>query len=419
MSLFATVLALAAAVHAGLCAFADGALLGLDEDEPPADAQVLALLGRRERVHRALAFARILAQLIAGAATSVALLHSDWVPAALLSPLIVVAGIALVGIAEVGARAAGDARGERGLRAVLPLVDGVEIVLAPAVAFGEWADAGLHRILPPPPLDEADREDAVERFREVVAAEVDTTDDGEVLLHGVFSLGDTEAQDIMVPRVDIIGIEKETGWSAVVDKVRSAKHSRLVVYDGTLDEVVGVLYAKDLLPALLEDSEPAGGWNALVRPTLFIPATKSVETQLREFRATRRHLAIVVDEFGGTAGMITLEDVLELIVGDIQDEGDTEHPEVEREEGGRLWLDARVSLDTLSDLTGHDFRRGDVATVGGLVLELLGRVPRAGESLAVEGFKLVVERVARRRVQRVYLEPIEAPVADDVREAED
>jgi CBS domain containing-hemolysin-like protein len=418
MSLFATVLALAAAIHAGLCAFADGALLGIDTDEPIADPSVRALLGRREPAHRALAFARILAQLVAGAATSVALLHSDWVPAALLSPLIVVAGIALVGIAEVGARAAGDARGERGLRAVLPVVDGVELVCAPAVAFGSWADAALHRILPPPPLDESDREDAVERFREVVAAEADASDDGEVLLHGVFSLGDTEAQDIMIPRVDIVGIERDTAWSEVVDKVRSAKHSRLVVFDGTLDEVVGVLYAKDLLPALLEDEEPSGGWRALVRPTLFIPATKSVETQLREFRATRRHLAIVVDEFGGTAGMITLEDVLELIVGDIQDEGDAELPEVERGDGGRFWLDARVSLDALSDLTGHDFRRGDVATVGGLGMEVLGRVPRAGESLVVEGFRLVAERVVRRRIQRVYVEPVDPPATHHDEEGE-
>jgi CBS domain containing-hemolysin-like protein len=203
-----------------------------------------------------------------------------------------------------------------------------------------------------------------------------------------------------------------------VDKVRSAKHSRLVVFDGTLDEVVGVLYAKDLLPALLEDEEPSGGWRALVRPTLFIPATKSVETQLREFRATRRHLAIVVDEFGGTAGMITLEDVLELIVGDIQDEGDAELPEVERGDGGRFWLDARVSLDALSDLTGHDFRRGDVATVGGLVMEVLGRVPRAGESLVVEGFRLVAERVVRRRIQRVYVEPVDPPATHHDEEGE-
>ncbi|MCE7960447.1 MAG: HlyC/CorC family transporter, partial [Acidobacteria bacterium ACB2] len=285
-------------------------------------------------------------------------------------------------------------------------VEAVEVVLQPVVAFGAWADAALHRILPPPPLDEADREDAVERFREVVAAEVEAEGAGEVMLHGVFSLGDTQVHEIMVPRVDIVGIELETPWSEVVDRVRSARHARLVVFDGTLDEVIGILYAKDLLPALLADEEPAGGWRALVRPALFIPGSKSVEAQLREFRTSRRHLAVVVDEFGGTAGLVTLEDVLELIIGDIQDEGDAELPEVEREEGDRYWVSAGVTLDQLSELTGQEFRRGDVTTVGGLVMELLGRVPRAGESLVVNGYRLVVERVVRRRIERVYLEPL-------------
>jgi magnesium and cobalt transporter len=131
-----------------------------------------------------------------------------------------------------------------------------------------------------------------------------------------------------------------------------------------------------------------------------------VEAQLREFRTARRHLAIVVDEFGGTAGLVTLEDVLELIIGDIQDEGDAERPEVEREHGDRYWVAAGVTLDDLSELTGQDFRRGDITTVGGLVMELLGRVPRAGESLVVGAYRLVVERVVRRRVERVYLEPL-------------
>jgi len=412
VSLFATVLALAAALHAGLCAFADGALLGLSDDEPPADARIVALKARRERAHRALAFARIIAQLIAGASASIALLASGWVPAPLLSPLVVLAGIVLVGVAEVGARAAGDASGERGLMAILPVVDAVEVVCAPIVAFGAWADEALHRVLPPPVLDEADREDAVERFREVVAIEVDSDPRGEVLLHGVFSLGDTRVSEIMIPRVDIVGLERDTPWSEVADRVRSARHARLVVFDGTLDEVVGVLYAKDLLPALLADEEPAAGWQHLVKPALFVPATKSVEAQLREFRSTRRHLAIIVDEFGGTAGMLTMEDVLELIVGDIQDEGDAEEQEVERGAGGKLWLDAGVSLDVLSDLTGHDFRRGDVSTIGGLMLEVLGRVPRAGEEITDQGFRFVVERVARRRVRRVYVEPLEAVGVD-------
>jgi CBS domain containing-hemolysin-like protein len=406
MSLVAVVFALSAALVAALCAFADGALLGLEDDEPPSDPRAAALLARREMAHRALAFGRILAQLLAGAAASASLLLSGWVPAALLAPVVVVAGIALVVLSEVGARAAGDALGARGLRPLMPLVEFVEMLLRPVVAFGRWADALLHRLLPPPPLDDADREDAVERFREVVAAESEIEGEGEVLLHGVFSLKDTHVHEIMVPRVDIVGVELETSWSEVVDRVRSARHARLVVFDGTLDEVVGILYAKDLLPALLADEEPAGSWRAIIRPALFIPESKSVEAQLREFRTARRHLAIVVDEFGGTAGLVTLEDVLELIIGDIQDEGDAERPEVEREHGDRYWVAAGVTLDDLSELTGQDFRRGDITTVGGLVMELLGRVPRAGESLVVGAYRLVVERVVRRRVERVYLEPL-------------
>lgn len=406
MSLIAVVFALGATFVAALCAFADGALLSLEEDEPPSGRRLVALLRRRETAHRALAFARIVAQLLAGTAASASLLLSGWVPAALLLPVVVLAGVALVVLSEVAARAAGDALGARGLAPLLALVEGMELLFRPVTAFGTWADGVLHRLLPPPPLDEAEREDAVERFREVVAAEADVSEAGEVLLHGVFSLGDTQVHEIMVPRVDIVGLELGTPWSEVVDRVRSARHARLVVFDGTLDEIVGILYAKDLLPALLEDEEPTGGWRTLVRSALFIPASKSVEAQLREFRSARRHLAIVVDEFGGTAGLVTLEDVLELIIGDIQDEGDVERPEVEREEGDRYWVSALVTLDELSELTGQDFRRGDVTTVGGLVMELLGRVPRAGESLVVGGYRLIVERVVRRRIERVYLEPL-------------
>ncbi|MBM3956410.1 MAG: CBS domain-containing protein, partial [Planctomycetes bacterium] len=227
-----------------------------------------------------------------------------------------------------------------------------------------------------------------------------------VLVHGVFSLRDTRVDAIMIPRVDIVGIELDTPWSEVADRVRSARHARLVVFDGSLDEPVGVLYAKDLLVALVDDVEPASGWRALVRPALYIPPTKAVEAQLREFRATRRHIAIVLDEFGGTAGLLTLEDILELIIGDIQDEGDVERPDIERGEGGRLWLSAGVTLDALSELLGQDLTRADVTTIGGLVMEVLGRVPASGESLTVAGHRVVIERVVRRRVERVYLEPL-------------
>jgi CBS domain containing-hemolysin-like protein len=216
---------------------------------------------------------------------------------------------------------------------------------------------------------------------------------------------------VMMPRVEIVGIDRATPWSEVLDRVRSSEHARFPVYEGTLDEIVGVLYAKDLLRDVIAGEPPPEGWVRLVRPATFIPTSKPLDAQLRDFKASGSHIAIVVDEYGGTAGLVTIEDILEEIVGEIRDEYDVEEPPVEREGRERFWVSGRLTLDELSDLLGHDFRRQGLTTVGGLVYELFGRVPRAGEQLVVEGFRLVVERVVRRRILRVYFERVapEAP----------
>jgi CBS domain containing-hemolysin-like protein len=407
MTLLAVCCALLAMSLAALCAYADGALLALEDDEPPSSPRVADLLARREAVHRALAFGRIVGQLLAGAAVAVAL-RAAAVPASELTAVAVAIGIVVIAVTEIVARTAGDSAGVNGVARCVEWMHGIERIFAPVVFFGSRFDAALLRLLPIRVPDAEEREEHLEQFREVVAAEAEAEPDSpaSVLLHGVFSLGDTVVQAIMVPRVDIVGIERETSWSEVVDKVRSARHARLPVYDGTIDEIVGVLYAKDLLPSIVDDVEPEGGWTALVRPPVFIPGTKSVDEQLREFRSTHRHIAIVVDEYGGTAGLVTMEDALELIVGEIRDEHDIEEPDVEQEGEDRWWVAAGVSLDELSEIVGADFHREDVQTVGGLVTELLGRVPRNGERMTVGEFRVVVERVVRRRVERVYFERV-------------
>jgi CBS domain containing-hemolysin-like protein len=152
-----------------------------------------------------------------------------------------------------------------------------------------------------------------------------------------------------------------------------------------------------------------------MRPPVFIPASKRIADLLREFRQSRRHIAIVADEYGGTAGLVTIEDILEELVGEIRDEYDDEERLVESEDDLRFWVTGRLTLDDLSSALGYDFGRDDVSTVGGLVMELLGRVPRAGESLSIGPFKVIVERVIRRKIERVYLErlPMEDPSAAD------
>jgi putative hemolysin len=400
--LVAILFALVMAGIAAVCAAADGAMLALDPDDG-LPAPLTSLYSRRERAHRALAFARLLGQL--GAGIGVALVVNRWADSAMAWFLITGAlAVLLVGCSESIARSAGDTMGARAALVLSPFIRALERLLAPVVVLGEIIDRALHALLPRRKPLEEELEATAQQFKQVVAAEAEVSQDEQQLLNGVFRLAQNEVRDIMVPRVDVVAIDHEAPWAEVVERVRSSEHSRLPVYTGSIDNIVGVLYAKDLLPAVVSDEAPRGGWPTLVRPAVFIPGAKKADEQLRDFQSNRTHIAIVVDEFGGTAGVITIEDVLEEIVGDIRDEYDVEEASVVQENGRRFWVSARLTLSELSEVLGQDFQRDDVTTVGGLVYERLGRVPRAGEEFTLEGFRVVVERVERRRVHRVYFE---------------
>jgi putative hemolysin len=314
-----------------------------------------------------------------------------------------------VALVEGFARDAGQRRGQLdGNLAQLARI--VDLVFRPVTALGRVLERLLGRLLPAADDSATQRDVEAERFREVVTAEADVSAAEEELLHGVFSLGDTEVREIMVPRVNVVGIERQTPWSEVVDRISSSEHARFPVYDDTLDNVVGVIYAKDLLPAVVTGEEPANEWTSLMRPAVFIPGTKRIDRQLRDFKNDRTHIALIADEYGGTAGVVTIEDILEEIVGEIRDEYDEEEPSVEQEGSDRFWVSGIVSLADLSELLGTDFQRDDLTTVGGLVYDAFGHVPLAGESRETNGFRMVVERVRRRRIERVYFERLE-PVA--------
>ena len=402
-----------AVIIATLAAAADGSLVGGDPEPEPAPSVVGALRGR-ERAHRALALSRVLAHLLAGAALARALgiERGDGITGAALALAVALGVVILV---EGVARSLGFATAPRFTLAFAPLVRVLEVLLAPILRLGGILDTLFERLMPAPTVEERaeQREEATEQFRQVVAAEADVSRDEQALIHGVFSLGDTAVREVMVPRVDIVGIDSTTRWSEAVDRVRSSEHARFPVYEETLDNVIGILYAKDLLPFVIDDDEPLLGWQTLVRPASFIPTSKPIDAQLRDFKTSRTHIAIVSDEFGGTAGLVTIEDVLEEIVGEIQDEYDVEDPEVEQEDGVRFWVSGRLSLDELSELLHQNFVQDDITTVGGLVYETFGRVPRAGESVVVGAYKMVVERVRGRRIERVYFERVRAIVVEE------
>jgi CBS domain containing-hemolysin-like protein len=391
-----------AAMMAAACSIADGSLLAADPAGAPSLHPGGAIHGR-EQTHRALATMRLLAHLAAGAAVAqgAAMTTRPFSQRALIA---VISAVVLVVLTEGVARSIGYGLGERVFTSLRPFVRGIELLLRPVVALGSAIERWLSRVLPGADDRAAADESNAERFHAVVAAEAEISGAEERLLRGVFAMGDTEVREIMMPRVDIVGIGVTTPWSEVLDRVRSSEHARFPVYSETLDNVVGVLYAKDLLGAVIRDEEPAGGWLPLVRGAVFIPTSKAIDEQLRDFKASRTHIAIVSDEYGGTAGLVTIEDILEEIVGEIRDEYDVERPSVEREGDARFWVSGGLALDELADLLDVDFEVEDVTTVGGLVYALFGRVPRAGESLTRDGVRIVVERIRRRRIERVYFE---------------
>ncbi len=393
-----------AGAAATLFAAADSALLAFhaSEVEPPTSEA----FAERERRHRALSMGRVLGYITSGAAFAKALELSHLAGPTRVFVVVAVA-IVLVIFTEGFGRVLGYSNPARVHDRMMPLMHAVATVLRPAVALGAAIDRALLIVIPMV-ADEEEREASTEQFREVVTSEADVSSAEEELIHGVFSLGETEVHEVMVPRVDIVGVEDVTPWSEVLDRIRSSEHARFPVYHETLDEVTGILYAKDVLPSIIADEEPAGGWLSLARPPQFIPTSKRIDEQLREFQATRTHIAIVSDEYGGTAGLVTIEDILEEIVGEIRDEYDVESPEIEQDGSTRYWVAGRLSLDELQERLGVDFDVEDVTTVGGLVYTLFGRVPKSGEAIARGGFRIVVERVRRRRIERVYFERLAA-----------
>lgn len=403
------VLAVYGALLAFLAAMADGALLA---------SAVREAMPARERSHRALVWLRLMLQSLTGSALMLAFLAGGRNPVVGVT-LVLVAAISVFVTETVGV-AMGTAFGSSALVRLAPLVRAAEWVFQPLERLGRVLDVQLERAFPSPvrtaATDSESREAAAEQFRQAVEAEPTVSDQARDLLLGVFEFGETTVADVMVPRVDMVAIDRDTPWNEVVDRVRSAQHSRIPVYSESIDQIIGVLYAKDLLTAVIEESEPADEWTSLVREAAFIPATKRIADQLRDFRASRTHIAIVVDEYGGTEGMVTIEDILEELVGEIRDEYDEEERQIEEEDGTRYWVSGRVTLDELSDALGHDFSHGEVNTVGGLMYELLGRVPRAGEQLDVNGFRVIVEKVVRRKVARVFLERRHAPLSEDADE---
>nr|WP_156612133.1 hemolysin family protein [Auraticoccus cholistanensis] len=247
------------------------------------------------------------------------------------------------------------------------------------------------------------------------------------MIHSVFELGDTIVKEVMVPRTEIVSIEEHKSLRQAVSLALRSGYSRIPVTRDGLDDVVGVVYLKDLMRRQFDNprAETSERVSKVMRPVTWVPDSKPVDALLREMQLTRSHLVMVVDEFGGTAGLATIEDILEEIVGEIVDEYDREVDPVTELGPGRYRVTSRLAVDEVGELFGIRLEDEDVDTIGGLLAKHLGRVPIAGSSVVVEGLELVAERAGGRRkgigtvlVQRAPEEGGPAAEPDDTDGAE-
>jgi len=409
--------AIALTLLAGWCATAEAALarvsragakeLGRGTGEGSTPLQVvLADVGRYLAV---LLFARIAAELSAVVLVTVVLLHwlgSGW-RAFVIAAAVMTAAIYLVtGIVPRSPGQRNAVRLASSAAAILAPVTRLlgplpRLLLVPGSAAGRGGG---------PPGSEEDLRGLVDLLEQRRVIQPDE----RAMIHSVFELGDTIVREVMVPRTDMVFVERSKTLRQALSLALRSGFSRIPVIGENEDDIIGIAYLKDIVTRSYEhrEGESVEKVESIMRPATFVPESKPIDALLREMQARQIHVAIVIDEYGGTAGLVTIEDILEEIVGEIADEYDKEQPPVEWLGEGRARVTARLPVEELEELFGVRIEAEDVETVGGLLAQRLGRVPIAGSVATVAGLRLTAESLAGRR-NRIGTVTVERAVAAD------
>jgi len=395
----------------GLLAAADAALGTLSRID-------LADLASRSRAKRsllaiaadpgahitALNFMRVLSETTAAVLVTLAfaLVLTDWWWV-LLAAVIVMTGATFVLVGS-SPRSVGRVHARPIMAFAAPIVRFLRVLLGPLavglVALGNRVTPGR-----PAAITFSSEQQLLSMVDEAAEAAVLEQDDRE-LIHSIFEWGDTVVREIMVPRTDMDTLDEDASIAESMAEFLRTGHSRMPVVGKDADEVFGVLYLRDVARLSFEQPLDAATVSArdLARPAEFVPESKKADDTLRQMQVNSTHLALVVDEYGGIAGLVTLEDLIEELVGDISDEYDQETPEVTHLGGGVFRISARLPLDELGDLFGIELDDDDVDSAGGLLTKVLGRLPQTGSTVEVSGLRLRAERVeGRRRLLRTIV----------------
>ncbi len=388
----------------------------LADDRVRGGAALVAIVADSAPYLAVAAFARVVAEATAAVLMAVAVdtaTDNHWQTALIAIAVMTVLSFVVVGVSP---RTLGRQHVEQVALSAAPVLRVLRMLLGPLakllVVFGNAVTPGKG-FREGPFASEAEFRDLVDIAGESALIEAEERE----MIHSIFELGDTVAREVMVPRPDMVSIGRDRPLGKAMSLFLRSGFSRVPVIGEGTDDVLGVLYFKDVARAVNANAEAATGVlvTEVMRPVLRVPESKPVDDLLKEMQAERLHFAIVIDEYGGTAGLITIEDILEEIVGEITDEYDREQDEVEHLEGGLVRVPAAMPVDDLADLFDVEIETEDVDSVGGLLATTIGMVPIAGAVGQVAGLELSAERMAgrRRRVATVLVRKV-VPERDQV-----
>lgn len=416
------VLALSAVVLVGIggwLAAADSALGVLSRanllelaESTRASGSLKAIAGDISAHSNAANFVRVVAETTAAVLVTLTLAYRlDWWWALLISALI----MTLVSFVLVGSspRAFGRFHAEGVVKWSARLIRACRLLLGPIasalVAFGD-------RVIPGKPrnVSFSSEEQLLSMVDEATEMDVLEEDDRE-LIHSIFEFNDTVVREVMVPRTDMVTVESGTEVQEAMSLFLKHGISRMPVVGEDADEVAGVLYLRDVSRHLFESEDRSAPVEKLARPAVYVPESQKVDDLLRQMQSQSNHLAMVVDEYGGIAGLVTMEDVIEELVGEISDEYDRGPVEIQEIEAGKFRVSARLPIDELGDLFDLELEDEDVDTVGGLLVKELGRFPQPGSSIETSGIRLTAERIEAHgtRLKTVIVEAVQGQEASE------
>jgi len=239
------------------------------------------------------------------------------------------------------------------------------------------------------------------------------------MIYSIFHFGETLAREIMVPRIDILALDANTTLEDAIDAFSRSGHSRVPVYEDSIDNIIGLLYAKDLLAVRRGTSEPIAAMREYLRPAYFVPEAKKVDDLLTEMQSSRVHMAVVVDEYGGVAGLVTLEDIMEEIIGEIQDEYDQAEESLYQQIGpDEFVFHGRIDLNDFNEIMGTHLEKEAMDTLGGYIYGEIGRIPTGGEAIEADGLVLTVEQVSARRIRKVRARKLQSTQEMEVEQSD-